>query len=227
MNRGAFLFLVVGWITGCGGNSQDPKAHGDGGEGGTSDAAPSANGARAGVGSAPPPSQGAFWANVKSVSPTPAGKTCPSGASLTFDVPAVDPTTMPPQTLDADTYQNQVVDGEDMAQVMCTIQGASSYTIDGTIRRAAKSFAITDGTLGPDHTGTARITLTDNGTPGFSGTLSAPAANCLIDAATAPGNNFQVKAGSIWAHFSCPSIEQPPSDYCHAEGYFVLENCEQ
>jgi hypothetical protein len=224
MHRGFFLFLVVGWVIGCGGNSQGSKGSDAGGDG---DAGASGGNLGGAGGVAAPPAQGAFWAKVSTVSPLPAGKTCPVGASLSFDLPAVDPTGAPPQTLDADTYLHKLIDGEDAAEVKCAVKGASSYTLEGTITLGAKSLAISSGTLGADKTGTARITLRDSGTPGFSGALSAPSANCMLDAAAAAGNNFQVKAGSIWAHFSCASVEQAPSDYCHAEGYFVLENCDQ
>jgi hypothetical protein len=178
----------------------------------------------------PPPAQGAFWANVTSVSPTPAGKMCPSGATLTFDVPAVPPPTPAKptvETLDQDTYLHKIIDGEDKAEVSCTVKGKSTFTFDGSIRLGNKSLAFSNGTLGDNKKGTARVTLRDSGTPGFSGALSAPSANCVIDAAAAAGNNFQVKAGSIWGHFTCPSVEQAPSDYCKADGYFVLENCDQ
>ena len=228
MLRGCLLFLVVGWVIGCGGDSQGSKATGTGGDGGDSAAASGDGlGGATGGGSVPPPAQGAFWANVRSVTPPPAGKACPSGASLTFDLPAVTPTATLSETLDADTYVHRLIDGEDTAQVKCTVHGTSSYTLEGAITQGAKSLAISSGTLGADNKGTARVTLRASGSPGFSGSLSAPSANCTIDAAAAAGNNYQVKAGSIWAHFSCPSVEQPPSDYCQAEGYFVLENCDQ
>jgi len=177
----------------------------------------------------PPPAQGAFWASVKSVSPPPAGKSCPSGASLTFDVPTVDPQAIPPKPtqLDADNYQVKIVDGEAQAQVNCAVKGKSSFTVEGTIQLGNKSFSISNGTLGADKKGTGRITLRDGGTPGFSGSLSSPSATCTLDAAGAPGNNFQVKAGSIWGHFDCQSVEQSPSDYCKADGFFVFENCDQ
>src|SRR6185436_20398052 len=117
-----------------------------------------------------------------------------------------------------------LVDGEDGAEVKCAVKGASSYTLEGTITLGPKSFAISSGTLGADRKGTAQITLRDSGTPGFSGALSAPSANCTLDAAASAGANLQVKAGAIWGTFSCPSVEQAPADYCQAEGYFVLEN---
>jgi hypothetical protein len=227
MRRGFLVFLVVGWVIGCGGESQGSKASGAGGDGSASAAGSGGGRGGAGGGPVPPPAQGAFWANVKSVSPPPSGKACPAGATLTFDLPAVDPTSTPPETLDANTYVHRLIDGEDAAEVKCSVKGASSYTLEGTLTLGLKSLAISSGTLGADKKGTARVTLRDSGTPGFPGALSAPSANCTVDAAAAGGNNYQVRAGSIWAHFSCASVEQAPSDYCQAEGYFVLENCDQ
>jgi len=173
----------------------------------------------------PPPAQGAFYASVRSVSPAPSGKSCPSGASLTFSVP--DTTLTPAENLDADTYVQKKIDGEDSSEISCTVKGTGPFTLEGTIKLGNKLLALSSGTLGADKKGTARVSLRDSGTPGFSGTLGAPSANCVIDAAAAPGNNFQVRPGSIWGHFSCPSVEQSPSDYCQADGYFVLENCSQ
>lgn len=173
----------------------------------------------------PPPAQGAFWANVKSVSPAPAGKSCPSSASLTFEVPTVDQSLG--ETLDKDTYQHHKIDGEDQAKVSCSVKGGGSFTFEGNLQLGNKSLSITNGTLGDNKQGTARISLRNSGMPGFSGSLSSPSANCVLDAAPAAGNNFQVKPGSIWGHFQCPSVEQAPSDYCQAEGFFVFENCDQ
>lgn len=150
---------------------------------------------------------------------------CPSGASLTFDLPAVDPASSAFETLDADTYQHKLIDGEDTAEVSCAVQGESSFTLAGRVQLGSKSLTLSGGTLAANKKGTAQIALR-NGSA-LPGVLSSPSATCTLDAAAAPGNNFQVKAGSIWAHFSCPSVEQAPSDYCQASGYFVLENCEQ
>ena len=227
MGRAFCLCLWVSGVAGCGGNVHDSPASGGGGNGGATVAQAGHSVGGAAGGTLSPPAQGAFWANVRSVSPAPSGKMCPSGASLTFDVPASDPSMTPPETLDADTYQHKVVDGEDAAEVTCAVKGAASLSLEGTIKLGLKALAISSGTLGADHTGTAAITLRDSGTPGFFGSLSAPSATCSIDAMATAGNNFQAKPGSIWAHFSCPSVEEAPADYCQAEGYFVLENCDQ
>jgi hypothetical protein len=132
---------------------------------------------------------------------------------------------MPGQTLDADTYLQKLVDGKDTADVRCSVQRASSsFSVEGSLTLGSKSLVISNGTLGANNKGTARITLSDG--ESLSGSLSAPSANCLVDAAAAADTNYRVDADSIWAYFSCPSVERAPSDYCQAEGYFVLENCE-
>ena len=232
MGRALLVLLVVGCFTGCGGEAHGSKASDAGGTGGNTTATTGGNASaggkqsQAGAGPAPPPRQGAFWVNVKAVSPAPAGKMCPSGASLTFDVPAATPSN-PPQSLDGDTYLQKVIDGENQAAVSCSVSGESSFTLEGQIQLGNKSLSISSGALGADKKGMARIILRDSGFPGFSGALSSPSANCVIDAAAAAGSNLQVKAGSIWGHFSCASVEQPPSDFCLAEGYFVFENCDQ
>lgn len=226
MGRAYCLFLVVGWVTGCGGEAQGTKSSASGGAAGAG-AEGAGTGGTAGAGAVPPPSRGAFWANVKSVSPPPAGKACPAGASLTFDLPAVDAASNPPQALDSDTYLHHLIDGEAAAEVKCAVQGESSFALEGKIALGNKSFTLSSGTLAADKKGTAQITLRASGSPGFAGALSSPGANCTLDAAAAVGNNYQVKPGSIWGHFSCSAVEQAPSDHCRAEGFFVFENCEQ
>jgi len=173
----------------------------------------------------PPPAQGAFVATVQSVSPPIDGKSCPSGASLTYDVPKVDPTLIPPQTLEPNRYLHKLIDGQDGSTVRCSVSG--SFKFSGRISLGGRALEISDGMLGADKKGTAHVTVTKSDQPGFSHSLSSPMNTCVIDAAAASGNNFQVKAGSIWASFTCPTVEAEPSDACKASGIFVLENCDQ
>jgi hypothetical protein len=152
---------------------------------------------------------------------------CPSGAALTFDVPSVqdkDPTNV----LTGNNYGEKIIDGENSSKVRCTVKGKSTFTFGGRIESGPKSLEITDGTIGADGKGTARVFLTDHQVPGgFSSTLGAPSANCTVDTTKASGGGLQIKAGSMWAAFNCPSVEAQPSDYCKADGFFVLENCSQ
>jgi hypothetical protein len=171
----------------------------------------------------PPPAQGAFIAQVRSVSPAPQGKSCPSGTSFTYDVPEV-PADKPLEVLSGSTYVHRIIDGESNASVSCTVKG-NGGSFEGRLAAQGKSLEISSGTLDATLKGTARITLV-NGAK-LSGALSSPSANCTIDASKAGGTNFQVAPGHIWASFSCPSVEQQPSTYCGASGTFVLENCSQ
>jgi hypothetical protein len=81
---------------------------------------------------------------------------------------------------------------------------------------------VSDGTLGADKKGTARVAVLD--TQQLSQQLAAPSANCTIDAATP---NLMVQPGAIWAHFDCATVEAPPANVCKADGEFVFENCAQ
>ena len=175
----------------------------------------------------PPAAQGAFIANVKSGVP---GKICPSGQSITYDVPHEDPIQDATKILDKDTYVDHLTDGAEGAAVRCTVRGGSTFTFDGLVKSGTKghSLEITSGTLAENKKGTARITLTKSDDPGFSHAMTAPTTNlCTIDAAPTASNAFQVKAGSMWASFSCPMVVAEPSDGCAADGFFVLENCVQ
>ena len=172
----------------------------------------------------PPPAQGAFKASVKPSSPAPLGKSCPTSA-YTYDVPIV-LDTKPAEVLDEDNYTHKIIDGESGASVSCTVKGGSTFTFSGKISMGDRGLSISNGTIGADKKGTAQITVIKSGQPGFP-TMISPMANCTVDAAKANGNNYQVKAGSMWAKFTCASVESPPSDSCAADGFFVLENCNQ
>ena len=165
----------------------------------------------------PPPAQGAFLATVKAASSPPNGRSCPSSISFTYDVPSIQ-ATKPLEALDENTYLHRTIDGEDNASVSCKVVGSSTFTFKGRIVLGGRALTVASGTLGADKKGTAQVTVTSS--ENLSGSLISPMANCLVEA-------YQVKAGSMWASFNCPSVEAPPSDYCSANGFFVLENCEQ
>jgi hypothetical protein len=171
-----------------------------------------------------PPAQGAFIATVSAVSPAQAGKSCPVAASLSFDVPGIREKE-PTQVLDKDTYLHKVVDGEGGAGVRCTVKsGGGGFTFSGKISAGVKALEISNGTLGADMKGTARIVLANN--QGLSTPLASQMPNCTVTAAET-GSSYQVKGGSMWASFRCAAVESPPSELCQADGTFVLENCDQ
>jgi hypothetical protein len=142
---------------------------------------------------------------------------CPVPA-LTYDVPGVRATN-PAEQLDENTYLHKVIDGEDRASLSCSVKsaGGGGFAFSGKIVLGNQALQISDGALGADGKGTARIFLKS---VDLSAPLISPAADCAITA-------HDAQAGSMWAGFSCKSVESPPSDYCKAEGFFVIENCSQ
>lgn len=165
----------------------------------------------------PPPAQGAFRASVNSASVP--GKSCPSGAGFQFDVPAQTSTV---EQLSTSQYKHHIVDGEDSASVACSVKGSSTFTFSGRIAMKGKVLEVSDGTLGADKKGTARVALLD--TTSLSQQLASPSANCTIDAAS---DHLMAQPGAIWGHFECADIEAPPANACKADGEFVFENCAQ
>jgi hypothetical protein len=189
---------------------KDFGAGGEGGEGGEG-------------GASHPPSQGAFTLTLKSVSPAPAGKACPAGAAASFAIPQVD---QPNELLSNTTYLHWVVDGEAGAKVSCKVAASGGFSFEGAVQQAGRALQISQGTLGADHQGTARITVANSQL--LSSALSSPMAmDCTVSAAKMGFDNFQVQPGAMWASFVCAAVVAEPSDYCTASGIFVLENCEQ
>jgi hypothetical protein len=178
----------------------------------------------------PPPAQGAFIANVQSVSPPVANKMCPSGAALTYEVPTTPiPTTEHPkiEALSGSTYLHKIIDGEDSSTVHCAVKsGSAGISFEGRISLGGKAIEVSGGTLPDKKSGTARITFSKSSSPGFSNSLSSAPGGCTVEAVVTD-KGIQAKAGSMWAHFSCAGIDHEPSDHCKSEGFFVLENCDQ
>lgn len=170
----------------------------------------------------PPAAQGAFIVSINSVSPSN-GKACPAPFT-TFDVPEVYNTSNRVEALNTNTYLHWTIDGESDSNVSCSVKGSSSFTFGGRIASGVSLIEISDGTLANNMTGTARINIA-NGSK-LSTSLTSPAADCKITVVT-NSRGTQVRPGSIWASFECPSLEHQPGDACSAKGVFVLENCSQ
>jgi len=201
---------------GCGGAS---KSGGEG-PGGAPDPGDSSSTGNGGRPQHPPPAQGAFIVTLSTSDAS--GKTCPSGASSTFDVPPV-LATSPAEKLSSTSYQHWVADGDGDSRVACRVQGGSSFAFSGRLERGVEILDITEGVVDGARAGSARITVAD-GTR-LSNALASPGADCVVEVVTT-SSGPQIKNGSMWATFSCASLEHAPSDACAAAGTFVLENCE-
>ena len=220
MKRFVGVLGLLSVVVACGATSSNPKdapAAGapNGGTAGAGDGEPAGGGAPLG-----PPAQGAVSTLLKAASPPVAGKSCPAGAAVASTVPTV---TDPSEALDEDTYVHRVIDGEEGATVACRVaaSGTDTVTLQGSISQGGRALRIDDGLTG-SHQGAARITIID--TTHLASPLTSPASTCVLDFSSGA---FQIKAGSVWGKFTCPSVESAPSDYCAASGVFVLENCDQ
>ncbi len=206
------VLWAVAAVAACGGKAEpEPEAGSGTGGSGTGGSGTAGFGGE----DEAPPSQAAASYRIFSASPAPAGKMCPSGALWEGEIPAV---SSPDFKLTNQTYREHVVDGEGGAAVRCRVAAGGSFEFSGEIRQNGKALLIQDGAVVGGR-GTATISLADSS--GLSGALTS-AAPCAIDVMTP---QLQINPGSMWASFSCSSIERAPSDYCAASGYFVLENC--
>ena len=125
---------------------------------------------------------------------------------------------------------DRLIDGEAGANIKCSVHGSATFTFSGTIKGTTSvgapdkvTFTISSGVINADKlTGTASIAVN---TTGLAGNYTSAANGCTI--AVVPG---QVKAGSLWATATCPSITDPtsPGKACKVGDTttFVLENCD-
>jgi hypothetical protein len=218
-------------LSACGAKSAETGAGSDlggagsdlGGAGGSAHpgGAGSAHLGGAGSASVPPPAQGASHYAVQAPSPASAGKSCPVAA---LDAAIPDLTNSPTETLTALRYLHKVIDGEDAVVFHCKVSGASTYSFEGSMQQAGRSLTIKNGLLSASEKGTADVTVEDAHALPSRLASSQP---CVVSAAPASDNNFQIRPGSMWASFECPTLEAAPSTSCKAEGFFVLENCAQ
>lgn len=117
--------------------------------------------------------------------------------------------------------QYVVVDGDQGAQVQCSVQSTSSseYAIQLSLTSAQMALAIQGGitTTG----GAVSLSETDTANP----TLQKDPA-CAI---TIKPNVSVLKPGAIWADFDCLNFKDPntgdPNARCEATGSFLFENC--
>ncbi|MES1173565.1 MAG: hypothetical protein ABUL62_04480 [Myxococcales bacterium] len=167
----------------------------------------------------PLPAQGAITLSVRLPANTTSG-TCPdSGTTYESGSPA--PSTGNPG--------GSLVDGDKGARVSCSVKpSGGGFAFSGNFAAnttSGESFPITvtfsNGVIDANGNGTADIGVY---TPKLSQTYSSSVA-CTVNVLGSPK---QVKGGSIWASFSCPSITNPPSGLCAvgSNSVVVFENCD-
>jgi hypothetical protein len=124
-----------------------------------------------------------------------------------------------------------VVDGEGLTTVSCSVRGNGPYTFSGSLHATADdamqdliTISFSNGVVNSDKTtGTVDMRVF---TPQLDNTFSNGSTPCAIQVL-----NQQVKGGSIWADFSCPSLTASLSGPCSSGvapsvSTFVFENCD-
>jgi hypothetical protein len=167
----------------------------------------------------PLPAQGAITLSVRLPTSTVNG-TCPdSGTTYYVGAPNA-PTTGSPG--------NSLVDGDKGAHIGCSVKASGGgFAFSGSLAASTTQgapFPITvtfsNGVVDASGNGTADIGVY---TPKLSATYTSTAA-CTVKVLGSP---LQVKGGSIWASFSCPSITYPPMNLCEVgSSVVVFENCD-
>jgi hypothetical protein len=124
-----------------------------------------------------------------------------------------------------------VVDGDNGTMVSCSVQGKGPFTFSGSLQATATdaaqdpiTVAFSNGVVNSDKkTGTVTVSVF---TPQLDAPYSSGDMPCTVTVI-----NGQIKGGSIWADFSCPSLTTPPSGVCTSGvapsiSTVVFENCD-
>ncbi|HEY5374580.1 MAG TPA: hypothetical protein VIK01_12910 [Polyangiaceae bacterium] len=119
-----------------------------------------------------------------------------------------------------------VVDGEGGAKISCSVRGKGPFTFSGSLQATSAdeakdliSITFSNGVVNDDKTtGTVSVQVF---TTQLAGQFASGSTPCTVSVI-----NQQIKGGSIWANFSCPSLTQPPSGVCSSASTFVFENCD-
>ena len=124
-----------------------------------------------------------------------------------------------------------VVDGESGTTVSCSVRGKGPFTFSGSLHATSNdamqdliTVTFSNGVVNSDKaTGTVDVGVF---TPQLDATFTSGSMPCTLKVI-----NQQVKGGSIWADFSCPSLTAPPSGVCSSGvtpsvSTVVFENCD-
>jgi hypothetical protein len=151
--------------------------------------------------------------------------------AVNMEVYATPAQTCPPGNVHIDlgnaqsSPQVKVIDGEDGAQVLCTVAPAGAeLDASGSIQRGNLRFQFAVLTGGQSATGS--VGFLD---PASGAAYSSPEGSpCVFQ--FAPSSGQGIEAGRIWVQFDCANLvnEQDPAAACSSRyGYLILENCEQ
>lgn len=125
--------------------------------------------------------------------------------------------------------------GEEGASVECSIDGGMPHSIRAEIRGMQShpgaqfveeiGLIISSGSInGAESGGTGEAVITIQTGGVFYRTPAGSMCTLSLDSSL-PNNQFSVEAGSIYARFDCPALEDLPTTGCVARGAFVFEGC--
>jgi hypothetical protein len=117
-----------------------------------------------------------------------------------------------------------VFDGEGGLRAQCTVSGSGPFTIGANVSSGSVSFGITQGTMSATGAGSALMSFS-SAAIGTSISATTPCSLTAVPTSEGPG----IKAGAVWATFSCSNLTQSssPNINCSANGEILLENCDQ
>jgi hypothetical protein len=181
----------------------------------STDAAGGSSGASGGAGALP--GQGALTLQI-------------GGPSTTCPEPGMVYPVGKPAPSDTDPGQS-VIDGESGTAISCSVRGTGPYTFSGSMHATSTdqgrdpiTVTFSNGTVNADKTmGTVSVGVF---TPQLDSNFTSGSTPCVVTVI-----DHQVKRGSIWANFSCPSLTSPPSGECSSGvapnvSTLVFENCD-
>ena len=168
----------------------------------------------------PPLARGSLFVQVTSALDKPPGYACNSTTGHQTNIGSPAP--------DATNPGGRVEDGEGGTSVSCKVSGSETFTFNGRFQSEAVKLTIA-GTVQSGGTGeTNTFSYRDQKVNLNAGNTGDPVCDvpCTISVSV-PNGNLQVAKGRIWAQFSCPRLCGGVNEACGANGYFVLENCDE
>lgn len=175
----------------------------------------------------PPPAQAAVSLQIGQPNVQVNGMTCP--IVKTYRVGAFDSKTMKVLAPTSTDPGQSLISGESGSTISCSVTGGGgNFRFSGSIHAATDegdliSVSFANGVITGSSTGTADVGVyTPQLSANFNSTM--PCTFTIF-----PGKDGQqIKGGSMWASFACPSISAPPSGLCgvlQSQSVVVLENC--
>lgn len=174
----------------------------------------------------PPPAQGALTLYVDQPVTHVDGRACPA-PGITYQIAATDSKTKMLAAPSSTTPGESLISGEKGTNISCSVKKSSNgFAFSGSIHgNSSPAGSIVDLTMqggtvdGTSLTGTVNVSI-------YTPDLSSQFVSSMPCSVTVLQN--QIKGGSMWANFSCPTVTADPSGACGIGSFstIVFENCD-